>query len=490
MTSRPTAESGKLTSTSHPNHPSVNRSNLMTNFLKLLTVVFVSGLLGCTSQTRDVADAPATCAGNLPEGYVFPQPVDGRAQPLPVSALSQRLSRFRAILIGERHDRFDHHLNQLEVLCRLHARGVPVAVGFEAFEQPFQRYLDAYVAGELDLAGLLDRTEYYLRWRFDHRLYAPLFEFARANGLPMLALNVPRGVTRRLAEEAAEAGFGTLGQRDEAFFPYGLTEPPETYRERRRMIFHQHSRHLSAGRGAPKRHRSEGASAPEGKLSKQTAQARGRGDYNRERHGKGKRARAAFDRFVRVQWMWDAAMAQRAVRYLREHPERTLVVIAGSGHVAYEDAIPGRMAATWSMLGAPPLGIARVLQGARRHEAHGGIGIVATYGAASPEAHDVWLKGPELLLPPVGKLGVYLEGKDGDVSVTSVAENSGADEAGIKAGDRLISVAGTAVGSYAEVKLALGKYRAGDTVAVDVIRPGETVSNSLRGPLSFDVRLR
>ena len=406
-----------------------------------MLVALIAAFAGCSSHLHERVDSPALCLGSVPEGYAFPQPRDGRARPLSRDTFFGRLARFRAILIGERHDRLDHHVNQLEVLCELHARGVSLAVGFEAFHQPFQPDLDAYVAGEIDLAQLLERTEYYTRWRFDHRLYTPLFRFARNNRLPMVALNVPREVTRRLGD----AGFGAVGKADSAFFPHGLREPPDTYRERNRTIFSQHRT-------------SGGATEP-----------------------------AAFDRFVRVQWMWDEAMAQRSATFLHTHPSRTLVVIAGSGHVAYAAAIPARMAAAWSSLGHRPLGVARVLQGARRHDGHGGI--VATHNAAVPVAHDIWLTGPAMALPPMGRLGVFLDSGGTDVSVSSLAAESSAGDAGIKPGDRLVSIAGTGVKSFTEVKLVLAKYRPGDTVSIDVIRPAGGHGPAPRTALTFDVRL-
>ena len=36
-------------------------------------------------------------------------------------------------------------------------------------------------------------------------------------------------------------------------------------------------------------------------------------------------------------------MAERAARYLQEHPEKTLVVLAGGGHLEYGQGIPKRL---------------------------------------------------------------------------------------------------------------------------------------------------
>ena len=42
--------------------------------------------------------------------------------------------------------------------------------------------------------------------------------------------------------------------------------------------------------------------------------------------------------------LWDEHMARVARDYLEANPTKTLVILAGSGHVAYPDAIPGRLA--------------------------------------------------------------------------------------------------------------------------------------------------
>ena len=50
-----------------------------------------------------------------------------------------------------------------------------------------------------------------------------------------------------------------------------------------------------------------------------------------------------FEHFLEVQLLWDEGMAQRAADYLQAHPERHMVVLAGSGHLAYGSGIPQRL---------------------------------------------------------------------------------------------------------------------------------------------------
>ncbi len=115
-----------------------------------------------------------------------------------LEALIPALAEKRVVLIGETHDRFDHHLIQLEIIRGLHAIYPELAIGMEAFQQPFQRHLDDYVAGKLSETELLRATEYYQRWRFDFRLYQPILSYAREHRLPLVALNLPGELTRKV----------------------------------------------------------------------------------------------------------------------------------------------------------------------------------------------------------------------------------------------------------------------------------------------------
>jgi uncharacterized iron-regulated protein len=63
-------------------------------------------------------------------------------------------------------------------------------LGLEMFPRRAQPVLDRWVAGELTEAELLTQTEWSKVWGFDPSLYLPLFEFARMNRVPMVALNV------------------------------------------------------------------------------------------------------------------------------------------------------------------------------------------------------------------------------------------------------------------------------------------------------------
>ncbi len=214
------------------------------------------------------------------------------AQPT-LAELVPTLADKRAIFVGEQHDRYDHSLIQLEFIRRLHAINPRIAIGMEAFQQPFQAVLDDYVAGRISEEQLLRQTEYYQRWGVDYRLVDPILRFAREHQLPVIALNVRRELTRRVAS----TGMANLPSDMKSELPPGLEPPSPEYRRRLEAVFALHE---------------------------------GSNDRN-------------FDHFVDAQLLWDEGMAERAARFLVENPGYQMVILAGNQHIAWDDTIPGRL---------------------------------------------------------------------------------------------------------------------------------------------------
>jgi uncharacterized iron-regulated protein len=318
-----------------------------------------------------------------------------------LESLLPRLAEHRVVYVSETHDRFDHHLNQLAVIRGLHDLDPDLAIGVEFFQQPFQEHLDAYVAGEIGEDEMLERTEYFDRWRFDYRLYRPILQYAREQGIPVIALNVPGELTRKAGREGLDA----LTPEERARLPADIDRSDADYEARLREVFDMHPSREDGG----------------------------------------------FESFVTVQLLWDEGMAERAARYLDAHPQERMVVLAGGGHVLYGSGIPSRVA--------------------RRTGASQVIVLNDTGGrAVEPAMGDYLLLPRERELPPAGRLGVFLDPGDDGVRIRSFAEDSGAREAGLEEGDRLVAVDGRAVDSYADVRIALFDKRPGEQVRVRVAR--------------------
>lgn len=336
-----------------------------------------------------------------------------------LDGLLDRIADRRVIFVGESHDRYEDHLNQLAIIQGLHARGKSLAIGMEFFQQPYQSAVDAYIAGTLDEAEFLRQTQYFDRWRFDYRLYRPILRFAREQGIPVIALNLEAELTRRVGE----VGIDGLTPEERARIPADIERDDPSYRERLEAVFAMHP--------------SERAQD--------------------------------LEHFIEVQLLWDEGMAERAARYLKEHPDRTLVVLAGSGHVEYGYGIPKRLTRRLDV------STATLLNGSER--------------TMDPTAADFFLYPREVGLPAAGLLGVMLESgiDERGALVQGFAESSGAKDAGLEEGDRIVRIGDRPVSAYADVRIALIDSHPGQRMPVEVLR-SRTIGGDER--LSFDVQLR
>jgi uncharacterized iron-regulated protein len=312
----------------------------------------------------------------------------------PMQSLIAKLADRRVVLVGETHTRYDHHLQQLAILRGLHQRDPNIALGVEWFQQPAQPHLDDFVAGRISEAEMLERTGYFDRWRFDYRLYRPVVLYARQHGIPIIALNAPVELTNRISA----VGVDGLTADERQKVP-DIDRSNTAYAEHLRQFFAQHP-------GGEKR---------------------------------------SFDRFIDVQLNWDETMADTAARYLRENPGRRMVLMAGSGHIAYRWGIPERLQRR-----LPDAAMATV--------------VFDDGKEINDKLADYLVLSPETELPKAGLLGLYLDTTDEGVKVRSAAEESAAGAAGLKTGDVLVAIDGQPLPTYAALRMALLDLTPGDRV--------------------------
>jgi len=319
----------------------------------------------------------------------------------------------RLLLIGETHTRLADHLNQLAIIQGLYHRGKDIAIGVEFFQQPFQAHLDDFIFGGLEHTDLLSRTEYYDRWGYDYRLYEPIMEFTRERGIPLVALNVSSEIVKKVSTQGWDGAKKTLTPSELAQFPQTVDRRNKYYEQRLRKIFEQHS-----------------------DVSKKD-----------------------FQRFLDVQLLWDEGMAKSAAKYLVAHPDRTLVVLAGAGHLSYGDGIPSRVKRR------TPVDAAIILP-ATGIELDSGISSSKTI----PNIADLLLVAGEQELPPAGILGVTVETKPEGVQIASFTPKSPAEMAGMEQGDRLLKIGTRTIKTTSDVKVALWDKRPGEQISVAIYR--------------------
>jgi hypothetical protein len=197
--------------------------------------VALGALLLCLSQPvlAQVGATAPPAADEIPDTHtrvVDPATLTG------LDALVTKLTDRRVIFVGESHDRYEDHLNQLAVIRGLHERDVDLAIGMEMFQQPFQPALDAYIAGEISEVEMLRRTDYFERWRFDYRLYRPILRYAREHGIPVIALNLDGEITAKVGK----AGLEGLDEGQRAQVPMDMDSEDPAYRERIKQVFDRH----------------------------------------------------------------------------------------------------------------------------------------------------------------------------------------------------------------------------------------------------------
>jgi uncharacterized iron-regulated protein len=210
-----------------------------------------------------------------------------------VSEVLEKVADKKIIYVGEIHDRFAHHLVQLNIIKELHRRGKKIAIGMEMFQRPIQKGIDDYIAGRIDERAFLRGTEYFQRWRFDYNYYRPILQFAREAGIPVVALNAPREVT----DKVSQGGLDALSEGEKKNIATQLDFSDATYREKLKKVFDEHKEFGSRN----------------------------------------------FDSFHQVQVVWDETMAESIDSFLKENPNTLMVVLAGSGHLSFGSGIPQRV---------------------------------------------------------------------------------------------------------------------------------------------------
>ncbi|WFE74007.1 ChaN family lipoprotein [Roseinatronobacter sp. S2] len=211
-----------------------------------------------------------------------------------------RAAQAPVVLLGEQHDRADHHQWQLHVAAGIVARHSRAVMGFEMFPARLDAVLADWVAGRLSEEDFLRQVEWGTVWGFPPELYMPLFRFCRMFRLPMIGLNCRRDLVR----EIGAGGWDSVAPDARE----GLTPAVPATPQYRRYLFDV------TGGERPDR------------------QAKGPMD-------------PAFDRFVRAQQVWDRAFACRiaAARQVDDPP--LVIAIIGRGHLEYRGGTPAQLRA-------------------------------------------------------------------------------------------------------------------------------------------------
>ncbi len=195
------------------------------------------------------------------------------------------------VFVGEVHTDKLHHELELDVIRSLNNAKVPVAVGFEMFRADSQNELDKWVKGALPLDAFI--RVYYDNWEMPWPLYRDILMYLREESIPAIGLNLPD----ELSEKVDKNGFSSLSKEELEKLPPGIScSVDQKYMEFIQKAYRAHGR--TGGQ---------------------------------------------FVNFCEAQMMWNKTMAWHLVGYLKKNPDRTVVVITGTGH-AWKRGAPEQVA--------------------------------------------------------------------------------------------------------------------------------------------------
>ncbi|MFH1704264.1 MAG: ChaN family lipoprotein [Nitrospirota bacterium] len=205
-------------------------------------------------------------------------------------AMIKEISSARVIFLGENHTDINHHKNQLDIIKALHEKGLPVAVGLEMFPKKDQKILDDWVSSRIKEKDFI--PIFYENWGYGWGLYKDIFLYARNKKIPLIGLNVPREITRKVAQR----GFKSLSMEELSELPPGITcDLDQRYMDFIKRIF----------------------------------------EYKENNDD-------TFRNFCEAQVIWDQSMAWYLSQYLKANPERLVTVLSGTVH-AWKYGIPRQL---------------------------------------------------------------------------------------------------------------------------------------------------
>ncbi len=201
------------------------------------------------------------------------------------------------VYVGEAHTIDRHHTVQLGVLQELHARGRALVLAMEQLEARDQPTIDRFNAGELTFEQLATEMTWAKKWK-NYADYRALVEFAQQNGIPLRALNAPPEIIRAVSRGG---GVAKLSSEQRAHLPPDIVLDDPIYE---RLLNLQLAVHLAMDPA---------------------------------------RLRSVFEAQVsRDETMAANIAAARALTGPDGQP-RTVVVVAGSGHMRYGLGTPDRV---------------------------------------------------------------------------------------------------------------------------------------------------
>ncbi|MEI6669185.1 MAG: ChaN family lipoprotein [Acidobacteriota bacterium] len=336
--------------------------------------------------------------------------------------LAARLDDVKVVFVGESHTDLAFHRVQLQVIQQLQQRGRDVLIGLEMYPYTEQAGLDVWNQGRQTEKEFVAASQWYKNWGYHWNYYRDIFLFAREKGIKMYAVNTPRDVVTAVRKK----GFKNLTPEEAARIPQTVDITSEEHKQLFRAFFAGEDSMMHTMSGA------------------------------------------MFDGMFAAQCTWDASMGYNAVQALKKFggPKSVMVVLIGSGHVAYGLGIQ-RQAALW--FDGKMASIIPVATADSRGMPMGNVqASYANYLWGLPREED----------PAYPSLGLSTRDNKGEapLEVIDVPKDSVAGLAGFKVGDVLQAMDGTRLTTREVMNTLMADKRWADAATFTVMRGTETVT--------------
>jgi uncharacterized iron-regulated protein len=349
------------------------------------------------------------------------------------------VAKTAVVLLGELHTDVDHHNWQLHTLAALHGRRGNIVIGFEAFPRRLQSVLNDWVEGKLTDQAFLKASEWGQVWGYDAGFYMPLFQFARLNRIPMIALNVERSLVARVGREGWEAV--PPSERE------GLSDPAPASPAYQRAL----ARVYLMKRTIPREAAERLSSSREPNMPEPEEAALAEAMKEPE-----------FKRFVEAQLTWDRAMAEALASANRKFSNATIVGVLGSGHVENGHGVPHQL---------KDLGVTAVTT-----LIPVSVDTACKYvGTSYADAVFTLPRSEETLAPARPRLGVLLMQGDGALRINRVVSGSVAEAAGLQAGDHVVRAAGLEMRNSDDLVEIVSRQAPGTWLPLGIRRDGQEI---------------
>jgi uncharacterized iron-regulated protein len=391
-----------------------------------LTGIFlalITGLLapaGAEEYAVPNLGSPYKDLGELKEGDILHLPT---GLTVSVEQMMDTVSGSRVIYVGETHDNLEAHRIQLEVIRRLQEKFPGrVSVGMEMFRRSAQDDLDRWHQG--NLAGKQFRKLFKKNWGRGYGLYQPIFEYLKANSIPLIGLKSSRAMEKKFREGGpGQEGLPEIDTKDAYHREYSMS------------LFGGNDTHT-------------------GVVSKP----------------------------YQMLMMWEESMAETVSRFLKDgnNQDRKLIVLAGGFHVQYGYGIPKRafrrVPHAYSIILPAITEIPKELKDREMKMKSVSVPLYSSdFG---------WKVSYIVPKPNRIRLGVFLEELENGLKVLKVEQGSNAERMNLQKDDVLLSLDGNELANVEDLAGQLQKNDFGDTVHLKIQRGDsqQEVSGILQEP--------